>query len=430
MRSNQLVSFITYGCKVNQFDTDKIISNLPENFTVIDDISLSDFCIINTCTVTDNTDNQFFKDLKRIKKINPKIKVLVTGCLAQTSPDKLSKLKNVDLIVDNANKYLIPKVIKEPDNYQNEIVSNIFDIKTFDDNYQNLKEDRSRAFLKIQDSCNYRCTFCIIPFARGRSRSMKVSEIIQKINELYSLGFNEVVLTGIHLSSYGKDLNITLIELLNIIESDTDIPNIRLSSIDPADTSIDFVDSICESKKICPSFHISLQSATDEILKDMKRRYKINIFDDLIKYIRNKIPHACIGTDVITGFPGETNMLFERTFDYIKNSELNYLHVFPYSDRKGTKASMRNDKISDYEKKKRSKLLRSLSSDLKNNFASRFIGKELVGIKEKNNKIRTNNYIDVIIESEIYNPGDIGKVLINKVENNKVFGKIINPQIQ
>ena len=430
MRSNQLVSFITYGCKVNQFDTDKIISNLPENFTVIDDISLSDFCIINTCTVTDNTDNQFFKDLKRIKKINPKIKVLVTGCLAQTSPDKLSKLKNVDLIVDNANKYLIPKVIKEPDNYQNEIVSNIFDIKTFDDNYQNLKEDRSRAFLKIQDGCNYRCTFCIIPFARGRSRSMKVSEIIQKINELYSLGFNEVVLTGIHLSSYGKDLNITLIKLLNIIESDTDIPNIRLSSIDPADTSIDFVDSICESKKICPSFHISLQSATDEILKDMKRRYKINIFDDLIKYIRNKIPHACIGTDVITGFPGETNMLFERTFDYIKNSELNYLHVFPYSDRKGTKASMRNDKISDYEKKKRSKLLRSLSSDLKNNFASRFIGKELVGIKEKNNKIRTNNYIDVIIESEIYNPGDIGKVLINKVENNKVFGKIINPQIQ
>ena len=152
--------------------------------------------------------------------------------------------------------------------------------------------------------------------------------------------------------------------------------------------------------------------------------------DDLIKYIRNKIPHACIGTDVITGFPGETNVLFERTFDYIKNSELNYLHVFPYSDRKGTKASMRNDKISDYEKKKRSKLLRSLSSDLKNNFASRFIGKELVGIKEKNNKIRTNNYIDVIIESEIYNPGDIGKVLINKVENNKVFGKIINPQIQ
>ena len=179
MRSNQLVSFITYGCKVNQFDTDKIISNLPENFTVIDDISLSDFCIINTCTVTDNTDNQFFKDLKKIKKINPKIKVLVTGCLAQTSPDKLSKLKNVDLIVDNANKYLIPKVIKEPDNYQNEIVSNIFDIKTFDDNYQTLKEDRSRAFLKIQDGCNYRCTFCIIPFARGRSRSMKVSEIIQ-----------------------------------------------------------------------------------------------------------------------------------------------------------------------------------------------------------------------------------------------------------
>ena len=229
----------------------------------------------STCTVTDNTDNQFFKDLKRIKKINPTIKVLVTGCLAQTSPERLIKLKNVDLIVDNANKYLIPKVIKEPDNYQNEIVSNIFDIKTFDDNYNNLKEDRSRAFLKIQDGCNYRCSFCIIPFARGRSRSMKVIEVIKKINELYASGFNEVVLTGIHLSSFGKDLDTSLMKLLTIIESDTDIPNIRLSSIDPADTSLDFIDFICESKKVCPSFHISLQSATDEILKDMRRRYKI-----------------------------------------------------------------------------------------------------------------------------------------------------------
>ena len=430
MRLNKFVSFITYGCKVNQFDTDKIISNLPENFTVIDDISLSDFCIINTCTVTDNTDNQFFKDLKRIKKINPKIRILVTGCLAQTSPERLIKLKNIDLIVDNANKYLIPKVIKEPDNYQNEIVSNIFDIKTFDDNYNNLKEDRSRAFLKIQDGCNFRCSFCIIPFARGRSRSMKVNEVIKKINELYASGFNEVVLTGIHLSSFGKELGTSLMKLLTIIESDTDIPNIRLSSIDPADTSLDFIDFICESKKVCPSFHISLQSATDEILKDMKRRYKINIFDDLIKYIRNKMSDACIGTDVITGFPGETNILFEKTFDYIKNSELNYLHVFPYSDRKGTKASIRNDKIADQQKKNRSKILRSLSLDMKNNFASRFIGKQLVGIKEKNNKIRTNNYIDVTIESKIYNPGDIGKVLINRVEDNKVLGKIINPQIQ
>lgn len=259
---------------------------------------------------------------------------------------------------------------------------------------------------------------------------MKVIEVIKKINELYASGFNEVVLTGIHLSSFGKDLGTSLMKLLTIIELDTDIPNIRLSSIDPADTSLEFIDFICESKKVCPSFHISLQSATDEILKDMKRRYKINIFDDLIKYIRNKMSDACIGTDVITGFPGETNILFEKTFNYIKNSELNYLHVFPYSDRKGTKASMRNDKIADQQKKNRSKILRSLSLDMKNNFASRFIGKELVGIKEKNNKIRTNNYIDVTIESKIYNPGDIGKVLINRVENNKVFGEIINPQIQ
>ena len=167
IKQNKSISFITYGCKVNQFDTDKIISNLPNNFSVIDDISSSDICIINTCTVTDNTDNQFFKDLRRIKRINPKIKTLVTGCLAQTSPEKLRVIDEIDLIVDNANKYLIPKVIKEPDKYNKEIISNIFDIKDFDDNYDDLKEDRSRAFLKVQDGCNFRCSFCIIQIGRA-----------------------------------------------------------------------------------------------------------------------------------------------------------------------------------------------------------------------------------------------------------------------
>tara|TARA_A100001234_G_scaffold215234_1_gene219759 strand:- start:4601 stop:5896 length:1296 start_codon:yes stop_codon:yes gene_type:complete len=430
IKQNKSVSFITYGCKVNQFDTDKIISNLPNNFSVIDDISSSDICIINTCTVTDNTDNQFFKDLRRIKRINPKIKTLVTGCLAQTSPEKLRVIDEIDLIVDNANKYLIPKVIKEPDKYNKEIISNIFDIKDFDDNYDDLKEDRSRAFLKVQDGCNFRCSFCIIPYARGKSRSMTPRNVISRINSLHEKGFNEIVLTGIHLSSYGKDISSSLIDLLRFIEKETDIPNVRISSIDPADTGFDLISFIGSSKKICPSFHISLQSATNQVLKNMRRRYKIEDFDKLIRFIRLNIPESCIGTDVIVGFPEESSENFNETLNYIKSSELNYLHVFPYSDRKGTKASISKNKVSESEKQNRSKILRKISLDLKIKFANNFIGKELDGIQEKNNKVRTNNYIEVLVESSSYSAGDIAKVLITDIKKDKAYGRIIHPHFQ
>ena len=321
MKPEKSVSFITYGCKVNQFDTDKIISNLPDNFKVVTDKSLSDFCIINTCTVTDNTDNQFFKDLKKLKRDNPQIITLVTGCLAQTSPEKLNHLENIDLVVDNANKYLIPKVLSKPERYHKRIISNIFDIREFDDDFENIYENRSRAFLKVQDGCNYRCSFCIIPFARGRSRSLKEFKVIEKINRLNRLGFNEVVLTGIHLSSYGKDIGSSFEKLLNLIDKETDIPNIRLSSIDPADTSLDLIDLISSSKKICPSFHISLQSGDEEVLKNMRRRYKIEKFNELINYIRQKLPSSCIGTDVIVGFPGENNNLFNNTVNSCGSGE-------------------------------------------------------------------------------------------------------------
>ena len=430
MKPEKSVSFITYGCKVNQFDTDKIISNLPDNFKVVTDRSLSDFCIINTCTVTDNTDNQFFKDLKKLKRDNPQIITLVTGCLAQTSPEKLNHLENIDLVVDNANKYLIPKVLSKPERYHKRIISNIFDIREFDDDFENIYENRSRAFLKVQDGCNYRCSFCIIPFARGRSRSLKEFKVIEKINRLNRLGYNEVVLTGIHLSSYGKDIGSSFEKLLNLIDKETDIPNIRLSSIDPADTSLDLIDLISSSKKICPSFHISLQSGDEEVLKNMRRRYKIEKFNELINYIRQKLPSSCIGTDVIVGFPGENNNLFNNTVNFIKNSELNYLHVFPYSDRKGTPASISKDKVDDHEKQKRSKILRELSNNMKLEFANKFKNIVIKGIKEKNNKVRTNNYIDVSVENSNVSQGSIVEVIINTVEKDKIFGTIVGPHLQ
>ena len=422
MKSINKICFLTYGCKVNQVDTDRMMSILSSDYKILDNYKTADLCIVNTCTVTNNSDNQILNDIKKLKKTNPSCKVLVTGCLAQTEPDYLETVSSIDYVVDNANKYLIPKVLKNLCNSK-KIISNIFDIDKFHDYEIKNRDKRSRAFLKIQDGCNYRCSFCIIPFARGRSRSMQMDSVLQKIDKYKDLGYEEIVLTGIHLSSYGKDINESLLSLLELIELKSTIQNIRLSSIDPADTDQKLINFISKSDKICPSFHISLQSGEDNILREMKRRYKVNQFEEIINEIRFKIPDSCIGTDVIAGFPGESEKSFNQTFNFLEKSELNYFHVFPYSDRKGTKANQREDKIPTTIKSKRSKLLRDLSDNKKQEFYSRFIGKELEAIVEKNNKARTRNYIDVNLDGESLIPGSLVNLLIKEVKNMKAYGR-------
>ena len=418
------ISFLTYGCKVNQVDTERMISILSSDYEILDNYISADLCIVNTCTVTNNSDNQILSDIKKLKKINPSCKVLVTGCLAQTDPVLLGKINTIDYVVDNANKYLIPKFLKNLGSSK-KIISNIFDIDKFQDYEINSRDIRSRAFLKIQDGCNYRCSFCIIPFARGKSRSMSKESVLQKIDKYKELGYEEVVLTGIHLSSYGKDIRETLLGLLELIELKSPIPNIRLSSIDPADTDKKLINFISKSSKVCPSFHISLQSAEDGVLREMRRRYKVGEFEEIINDIRFKIPDSCIGTDIIAGFPGESEESFNETFNFLEKSELNYFHVFPYSDRKGTRATQRDDKISTVVKSKRSKLLRSLSDNKQEEFYSRFIGKELEAIVEKNNKARTRNYIDVSLDDQGLVPGSSVNLLIKDVKNTKAYGSII-----
>ena len=421
MKSISKICFLTYGCKVNQVDTDRMMSILSSDYKILDNYKTADLCIVNTCTVTNNSDNQILNDIKKLKKTNPSCKVLVTGCLAQTEPDYLETVSSIDYVVDNANKYLLPKVLKNLCNSK-KIISNIFDIDKFHDYEIKNRDKRSRAFLKIQDGCNYRCSFCIIPFARGKSRSMQMDSILQKIDKYKDLGYEEIVLTGIHLSSYGKDINESLLSLLELIELKSTIKNIRLSSIDPADTDQKLINFFSKSDKICPSFHISLQSGEDNILREMKRRYKVNQFEEIINEIRFKIPDSCIGTDVIVGFPGESEKSFNQTFNFLEKSELNYFHVFPYSDRKGTKANQREDKIPTTIKSKRSKLLRDLSDNKKQEFYSRFIGKELEAIVEKNNKARTRNYIDVNLDGESLIPGSLVNLLIKEVKSMKAYG--------
>ena len=421
MKSISKICFLTYGCKVNQVDTDRMMSILSSDYKILDNYKTADLCIVNTCTVTNNSDNQILNDIKKLKKTNPSCKVLVTGCLAQTEPDYLETVSSIDYVVDNANKYLLPKVLKNLCNSK-KIISNIFDIDKFHDYEIKNRDKRSRAFLKIQDGCNYRCSFCIIPFARGKSRSMQMDSVLQKIDKYKDLGYEEIVLTGIHLSSYGKDINESLLSLLELIELKSTIKNIRLSSIDPADTDQKLINFFSKSDKICPSFHISLQSGEDNILREMKRRYKVNQFEEIINEIRFKIPDSCIGTDVIVGFPGESEKSFNQTFNFLEKSELNYFHVFPYSDRKGTKANQREDKIPTTIKSKRSKLLRDLSDNKKQEFYSRFIGKELEAIVEKNNKARTRNYIDVNLDGESLIPGSLVNLLIKEVKSMKAYG--------
>ncbi len=344
--------------------------------------------------------------------------MVVTGCYAQVSADEISALKGVDYVVGNSDKFSsLMKIVregslqKEPRVY----ISDIFKEKKrkFESPDIDFFPDRTRAFLKVQDGCNYACTFCIIPYARGRSRSLDIDDVLGRIRLLRESGYKEVVLTGIHLASYGRDINSNLVELLNRIEEEKIINRIRLSSLDPADMNDDFIDFLSNSQTICPSFHISLQSGDEQILKEMRRRYKPQQFLELAKKIRNSMPEASIGTDIMVGFPGETPEQFDNSCSLLEDSELTYFHVFSYSKRKGTKAASMSDQILPKIIKERSKILRDLGRKKKIEFSSRFIGQKLEVLVENNFKGTSRNYLSVKLVKDKYNKGELIDVMVS-----------------
>ena len=330
----------TLGCKVNRYESDGIATELEENgFKKAKTIKDAQICIINTCTVTSKAGMQSRQAIRKIINSNPSAEIIVTGCHAQIEPEKIKAIENVDKIVSHKDKFQISNAVLSG-TYLPFPESNRCQDSVFRSFKHTVKGEMTRAYLKIQDGCNSYCSYCIIPYARGKSRSMSENEVITNLKSLYSKGFNEAILTGIHLGAWGRDLPqiSSLSELFQKIIKEKKIPRIRISSIEPNELTDDIIGFTTENSRLCDHFHIPLQSGDDHILKMMKRPYDTAFFKDLIGKINKKLPMASLGLDVIAGFPGETKEHFENTYSFIKKLQISYLHVFPYSPRKGTKA--------------------------------------------------------------------------------------------
>ena len=356
----------TLGCKVNFTETSMIAKQFQEDgLSLVSIDQFADIYVLNTCSVTENANIKCNRLVKKLKRINPNAFIVITGCYAQLKSDELSKNNDIDLVVGSESKLNIPEIIKKEMN--SKLVTSKFDsIESFSLSYSS--GDRVRSFIKVQDGCDYNCTFCTIPLARGKSRSSKISEIVDVVNSLDRQGYKEVVLSGINLGDFGNGSNQNCFQLFQEIEKSTSIPRIRISSIEPNLLSDNIINLIASSKRFMPHFHIPLQSGSDRILKLMKRKYNVRFYSNKINKIKSIIPNASIGVDVIVGFPTETDDEFNETYNLLSDLEVSYLHVFTYSERENTIAINLKPKVAQEVRNIRSKKLRALSEYLKSQF--------------------------------------------------------------
>jgi len=426
----------TLGCKVNQYESDAIAQQLEDmGYVSADAENQADLCIINTCTVTQKASMQSRQAVRQFIRANPQAQIVVTGCYAQTEPDELKKIEGVHHIIGHGDKHNIPHIVLSQDkdlSTSSLISKNILNERLFKHIPVTAFGNRSRPFLKIQDGCDTFCTYCIVPYARGRSRSMPVEDVLKNIRCLKQDGFHEVVLTGVHLGAYGLDLSpqTSLTSLLGHISESNAMDRIRLSSIEPHELTQDIIRIVAKSDMFCPHFHIPLQSGDDRILERMHRPYTGSFFENLIIRIKNQMPDVAIGVDILIGFPGETEKAFENTYSLIEKLPVTYLHVFPFSSRPGTPAARYPQKVPQMTIKSRCKKMRQLGRIKKQVFYKKFLGKTVeILIEGKKDKATgllkgiTSNYIPVHVNGndELFNT--MIQVNIDKVEkNNMVFG--------
>ena len=393
MNNNLKVALTTLGCKLNFSETSTISRQfIDAGYHIVKFDQISDIYIINTCSVTQNADKQFRNLVSKALRINSKAFIIAIGCYAQLKPEEVAKLSGVDLVLGSKEKFKILDYINDLNkNDLGEIHScEISETDFYRSSYS--IGDRTRSFLKVQDGCDYKCTYCTIPLARGISRSDKLTNIISDANSISESGVKEIVLTGVNIGDYGKGEfgqkkhDNTFLELINELDKVEGIARIRISSIEPNLLSNDIIHFVANSKKFVPHFHIPLQSGSNKILKLMRRRYKSELYRERVNYIKTLIPNACIGADVIVGFPGETDELFMETYRFIQSLDISYLHVFSYSEREKTVANNLPDIIPNQVRSKRSKLLRTLSVKMRRKFYSKQVGSNKNVLFESENK--------------------------------------------
>lgn len=421
------IGFCTLGCKVNQYETEAIKEIFVNNGWETGDFSdLCDAYLINTCTVTHLSDRKSRQMIRRAYNKNKDAVIAVCGCYAQMSPEEVEKIDGVDIVIGTKNKLKAYELISE--RIKANIVAPI-DKEDYEDMEITLFESKTRAIIKAQDGCNNFCSYCIIPYARGRIRSRPSDSIYDECVRLAKNGFYEIVLAGIHICSYGKDLEgENLISLLKKIHTVPGIERIRLSSIEPNAFSDEFIDALKELPKVCHHFHISLQSGCDETLKRMNRKYDSAFYKAVCDKILKEFPDSAITTDLIVGFPGETDEEFEKSFEFISSIPFYQIHTFKYSKREGTKAFSMENQVEPEDKEKRSKRVIAISKEKQRNFEKKHLGKEIEILTESISANgmymgHTKNYLPVFVSSPEDIKDKIIKVKIKDYKENMLIGE-------
>lgn len=420
------VAFSTLGCRVNTYESEAMAEKfVREGYEIVDFSEKADVYVINTCSVTNMGDKKSRQIIGKARRLNEEAIIAAVGCYSQIAPDEVSAIEGVDVVLGTRNKGdIVYYVNKARDEQKQQIqVAEVLKNKEFEDLSIADYQDKTRAFLKIQDGCNRFCAYCLIPYTRGAVCSKDFNKVMQEIKDLASHGFKEIILSGIHTASYGVDLEekVSVVDILEAIENIDGIERVRIGSIDPTFFTEDVVKRIVCLKKLCPQFHLSLQSGCDATLKRMNRRYSSKKYEEIVNLLRDKIKDVSITTDVIVGFPGETDEEFNETYEFLKRIKLTKTHIFKYSQRTGTKAYSMENQVDGTAKDKRSKILIELNKVNEENFTKFYTGKTLdVLFEEKYSKEEnyyvgyTKNYIRVIAKADC----DISSKILNvKIEN-------------
>jgi threonylcarbamoyladenosine tRNA methylthiotransferase MtaB len=427
MNATKKVAFYTLGCKLNFSETSTIARNFTEEgFQRVDFDQKADIYVINTCSVTENADKRFKSIVRNAQKTNPDAFVAAIGCYAQLKPEELADVNGVDLVLGATEKFKIT-------HYLNDLTKNNFgeihscEIEDADFYVGSYSiGDRTRAFLKVQDGCDYKCTYCTIPLARGISRSDTLPNVLKNASEIAAQGIKEIVLTGVNIGDYGKGEfgnkrhEHTFFQLCEALDAVPGIERLRISSIEPNLLKNETIDFVARSRTFVPHFHIPLQSGCNELLKLMRRRYMRELYADRVRRIREAMPHACIGVDVIVGFPGETEERFLETYHFLNELEISYLHVFTYSERDNTPAATMEGRVGLRTRKKRSKMLRGLSAKKRRAFYESQLGSVRTVLFEGENKMGyihgfTENYVKVKAPWDPYLVNTLQKVKLTEI---------------
>lgn len=421
------------GCKVNQYESEAIAELFQEKgYEIVGIDEEADVYVINTCTVTNFGDKKSRQLIRKVKRQNENAIVAVVGCYAQTAPQELMKVEGVNLVIGTKDRAQIVEMVE---NYKTENgvenhVSDIMKERVFEPLSIQKLANRTRAYLKIQDGCSQYCSYCIIPYARGPIRSRDPQDVLAEVKRLAENGFKEVVLTGIHVASYGKDRHDTsLLEILRQVHEVEGIERIRFSSIEPNVVTEEFAQAIADMPKVCDHFHLSLQSGCDKTLKEMNRKYDTEKYRQAAATLRKYLPEVALTTDIIAGFPGETEEDFQASYDFAKEIGFAKIHAFPYSPKKGTPAAARKDQLLNAVKAERSHRLIELSDKMADDFIQAYVGKEVEVLYERAigegiYEGHTTNYIKVKGTSDKDLTNVICKTKITKAENEELFGTV------